>query len=412
MRDKAFGEWLVGERILRPEGLRQALDIQASLQTRLDTIILDLRLIPEPTLLDALGRFRNTRTVSRIELAAVSQTVARLISPRIASRLQVIPFRLEGKTLSIATLDPGDLLVEDELSLITGCMVASYVTLEVRLFEALHNLYGFALSPQHLSIVRRSAERPPSAKPVARPADAAPDSAPVSHSATPSPATPRLDGRPPRRQPRDELLEVSSEDLDLFPSLRAGVTEPSQGPPAPEVFQVNRESAAADLGPEERLAVAAAALQNAEMRDDIADAVLGFCAPLFRRRMMLTLRGDTIMGWRGEGEGVNEFKVRAIEIPLSDPSVFVGLTQGAGFWLGPLPTMPRNVEIVLGLGGTAPTECFVLPVSVRDKTVCFLYGDNVDEGIGGLPVEEIRRLAAKASLAFQVYLMKSKIRTL
>jgi type IV pilus assembly protein PilB len=123
MRDKAFGEWLVGERILRPEGLRQALEIQTSLQTRLDTIILDLALVPEPTLLEALGRFHNTRTVSRAQLSAVSQTIARLISPRIASRLQVIPFQLEGKTLSIAALEPGDLLVEDELSLITGCMV-------------------------------------------------------------------------------------------------------------------------------------------------------------------------------------------------------------------------------------------------------------------------------------------------
>lgn len=412
MRDKAFGEWLVGERILRPEGLRQALEIQTSLQTRLDTIILDLALVPEPTLLEALGRFHNTRTVSRAQLSAVSQTIARLISPRIASRLQVIPFQLEGKTLSIAALEPGDLLVEDELSLITGCMVASYVTLEVRLFEALHSLYGFALSPQHLSIVRRSEERAPSTKQVVRTSGPVPDSASTDHVATTTPPPPRLDGRPPRRPPRDELLEVSAEDLSLFPSLRAGATEPTQEPPTPELFQHDVAPAAADLTPEERLAVAAAALQNAEMREDIADAVLGFCAPLFRRRMMLALRGDTIMGWRGEGDGVNEFKVRAIEIPLAEPSVFVGLTQGAGFWLGPLPTMPRNVEIVLGLGGAAPNECFVLPITVRDKTVCFLYGDNVDKGIGGLPVEEIRRLAAKASLAFQVYLMKSKIRTL
>jgi hypothetical protein len=51
-------------------------------------------------------------------------------------------------------------------------------------------------------------------------------------------------------------------------------------------------------------------------------------------------------------------------------------------------------------------------VVVRQKTVCFLYYDNADEGIGELPMADLRRLAAKASLAFQVYLLKSKIRNL
>jgi hypothetical protein len=207
-------------------------------------------------------------------------------------------------------------------------------------------------------------------------------------------------------------LEVSAEDLSLFPSLRDRVEKHDEEPAKPAPVILDHDAIAADLGPEERLAAAAAALQNAEMRDDIGDAVLGFCAPLFRRRMMLAVRGDTVMGWRGEGDGVSTAKVRSIEIPLAEPSVFVGLTQGAGFWLGPLAPMPRNVEIILGLGGTSPKECFILPITVREKTVCFLYGDNVDDGVGSLPMEEIRRLAAKASLAFQVYLMKSKIRTL
>ena len=410
MRDKAFGEWLVEERLLRPEGLRQALAIQTSMPGRLDTILLDLGLLAEPTLLDALGRYHRTRTVSRAELSAVSTTVARMVSPRIAARLQVVPFRIEGKTLSIATVEPGDLLIEDELGLITGCMVASFVALEARLFEALHHLYGVPLSPQHLSLARR-AEGGSTVKHSAA-TTSPPSSVTAPRTEKAAPTSQRLDGRPRRREPREELLEVSAEDLSLFPSLREGVataeTEEGQPPPAVPVEQPE----AADIGPEERLAAASVALQNAEMRDDIADAVLGFCVPLFRRRMMLAVRGNTVMGWRGEGDGLDQAKVRTIAIPLAEPSVFVGLTQGAEFWLGPLPTMPRNIEIILGLGGTSPKECFILPITVRDKTVCFLYGDNVDRQVGELPMGEIRRLAAKASLAFQVYLMKSKIRTL
>jgi hypothetical protein len=410
MRDKAFGEWLVEEKLLRPEGLRQALGVQASLQARLDTILLDMRLMPENTLLEALGRYHHTRTVSRAELGAVSPTVARMISPRIAARLLVVPFRLEGKTLSIATVDPGDLLVEDELGLVTGCMVASFVALEARLFEALHRLYGVPLSPQHLALARRTEGGTVGSRPT--PASHAPakvSSRPVERSGA---KAVKVDGRPPRRERAEELLEVSEDDLSLFPSLRDGVTPTAAEAAGPVPDRPQATPHEVEAGPDERLAAAAVALQNAEMRDDIADAVLTFCEPLFRRRMMLAVRGGTVMGWRVEGNGLDHKKVRAIAIPLDEPSVFVGLTQGAEFWLGPLPTMPRNVEIVYGLGGTSPKECFILPITVRDKTVCFLYGDNVDGPVGELPMAELRRLGAKASLAFQVYLMKSKIRTL
>ncbi len=70
MSDKAFGEWLVKEKLLRPDGLRRAVEIYKDTQSRLDTVILDLGLMAESTLLDALGRFHKTRTVSRAEFSA------------------------------------------------------------------------------------------------------------------------------------------------------------------------------------------------------------------------------------------------------------------------------------------------------------------------------------------------------
>jgi hypothetical protein len=408
MSEKAFGEWLVNEGLLRPEGFRRAMEIYRDTQSRLDTVILDLGLISESNLLDALGRFHKTRTVSRAEFSA-AEAAARMVPPRVALRLQVVPFRVEGKTLSVATLDPGDLLVEDELALITGCMVASYVTLEIRLYEALNKLYGIPLSAQYASLIRRFDEGG------AR--DAASSAPPerVRLSKMQSQAAAERAWRPKERVKRtvirDEELEVSDEDLDLFPSLRGGEGPTPIATPGPSVLR-EPEPPPADLGPEDRLAATAVALQNAEMREDIGDAVLGFCAPLFRRRVMLVVRKRVVMGWRGEGEGVDQENIRAISIPLEEPSVFVGLAQGAEFWLGPIPEMPRNVELAKALGGDAPKDCLILPIMVRDKTVCFLYCDNLEEGIGGPPMADLRRLAAKAGLAFQVYLMKSKIRTL
>jgi hypothetical protein len=74
--------------------------------------------------------------------------------------------------------------------------------------------------------------------------------------------------------------------------------------------------------------------------------------------------------------------------------------------------MPRNLDLVLGLGGDAPKECLILPIALRGKIVCFLYGDNGGEPVRSVPLGELRRLVAKAGVAFQVYLLKGKIRTL
>jgi hypothetical protein len=126
--------------------------------------------------------------------------------------------------------------------------------------------------------------------------------------------------------------------------------------------------------------------------------------------MMLVMRRDTIMGWRGEGVGVDEQSIQALTIPADELSVFSGLLQGVEFWLGPLPAMPRNADLVTALGNPRPKSCFIMPVRLKGKVVCFLYGDNGDEGVEGLPLAELKRLTAKASLAFQVYLMKGKIR--
>jgi len=427
--DHSFGGWLTEKGLLTKEGLRRARDAQRGRLGRLDTEILDLQLMSEAAVLDALGKFHNTRTVSGSELEFASPAAVRMLTPRIASRLGVVPFKIEGKTLSVATLSPGDLLVEDEIAQQTGCMVASFVTLEIRFVEALYRHYRAPITARYAGLIKRLSGQRETKETTAHSSERE-----LVHS--PEPGYPgdrdRRRGerrRPPVRPVVEEELELSTEELDLFPSLREdegtadGTTEglsgavtlarDASGPMSKRSEHVQaheRGSAQAALGAEDLLEAASLAMQNVEMRDDIADAMLGFCAPLFRRRMMLVRRGDTIIGWRGEGAGVDEQVVRAVSIPTGELSVFSGLLQGVEFWLGPLPPMPQNTELVIALGGPPPKDCFILPVRVRDKVVCFLYGDNQGDGVGGPPLGLLKRLAGKAGIAFQIYLMKGKIR--
>jgi hypothetical protein len=189
-----------------------------------------------------------------------------------------------------------------------------------------------------------------------------------------------------------------------------GPVEMADTPPGGEAATTDAETGPID-SIDARLEAAVEKMQGAEMREDIADAMLSFCAPYLKRCLLLAVRKDVVMGWRGQGEGIDQLWVRSMSIPLDEPSVFVSLTLGKELWRGSLPSMPGNEELLLGLGGEVPAQCVILPVFVRSKPVAFLYGDNIDEGLAQVPIDALRRLVAKASLAFQVYMLRNKMRT-
>ncbi len=74
--------------------------------------------------------------------------------------------------------------------------------------------------------------------------------------------------------------------------------------------------------------------------------------------------------------------------------------------------MARNQELTIALGDPSPVACLILPIKVRGKIVAFFYGDTGDRPLGTIPMADFKRLMAKTDIAFQVYLLKGKIRVM
>lgn len=426
MRNREMAALLVREGLLSGERAHEAVEEAELSGYRVDTLCLVRNWVVEEALLKAVGRAFNSRTADRSVLANIPPRVLGLVPARVAERFRVVPFRLEAKTLSVAGLDPADLLVEDELRLLTGCAIRSHAALEVRLHQALAEAYGVPLPPVMKNWLERA--RPvyrldldPSTRPVARPK--ATGRRPVDERFSRKQSA----GEKPEEPAAPEELELSSEELGQFPGLAdlaVGAGVPAGGAPGSGISRGERGPAASmppsrqtpaddhGLDPEERLAAASIALGKAEMRDDIADVLLSFCRPYFQRRALFILRRDTIVGWRGEGEGVDETILRAVQVPVVAPSVFQALLHGTAFWLGPLASMPHNLDLALGLGGEPTGGCTVFPIRLKGRVVCFLWGDNLDAGLGSVPLPQLRRLVAKAGLAFETYILRAKIRSM
>ena len=147
------------------------------------------------------------------------------------------------------------------------------------------------------------------------------------------------------------------------------------------------------------------------MRDDVADAVLAFAAPDFARRLLLIRRGSQILGWRGEGHGLDDKAVRGLAIDADAPSLFANLSAHPQTWQGPLPPFPAQTPLIELLGDT-PSSCIALPLVVRAKVIAFLYLDNASQRLDEAPIEELERVAQMAGLAVEVALLRNKIRTL
>ena len=187
---QGFVSYLVSQGLLRKDAARDALSMHERSGARIDTVLLDLGLVAEPTLLSALGRYANARTVTHADLDSAGPELTRLISPRVAARFGVVPVRQEGGTLVVAALEPGDLFVEDELSVMTGCLVSSRIALEVRVAEALARRYKVPLRPQLMAVSRRlAAATPAQAASTQPPVPADTSAAPPVHRPTPEPTT-------------------------------------------------------------------------------------------------------------------------------------------------------------------------------------------------------------------------------
>ncbi len=430
MNSRAFVDFLVSEGLIPASRVPSILETASMTGEMVDTTILDFRLMSETELLSRLGEFSRSHTCSAHELNLAGTETAALISPRVAKRFGVVPFRREGQTLDVAALDPEDFLIQDELRVLTGCMIRSHAVLEIRLRAAIARFYGAELPVRQEALIRRLSHSTKAGKAALRKKRAqavdgrteAPISPPSSSDESDGKVgeTAAVSGHPLQKRSIPRELEISEEELKLFPSLLveeegdAGEEEKiPTPPPLPTAVEsdISREDDR-DLDVEIRLARAAELLQSAEMRDDIGDALFYFSRPYFARRMLLSIRKDVIVGWRGEGEGVDETAVRAIAIPKEEPSVFVALMQGTPFWLGPLPPMSRNKELIFAMGPPEPSTCLVLPIQVRGRTVAFFYGDPGDDKLPALPMAEMKRLMAKADIAFQVYIFKGKIRML
>lgn len=364
-------EMLLKAGLLGPGQCDEALQNRVFFGGRIGTNLIELDFIQEEDLARFLSRKLAVPYVDPKELLNLSPQVIGLIPKEVALQYQVVPLRLDQRRLSIATADPSALTAIDEIAFITGKVIIPMITPEVRLAQALGKYYQYEIDERYQLIIDRMEER---------------------------------------RQARLKAAEVDERvrTANVVPlsagkphPITAAAPQPATGDEAhPEAWKARIERYSIDQ--------TSRSLARAEEPGEIGDALIQFLGQKFDRAALFLVRTEAICGWRAMRHGKAQEDFREVRIPLTEASVLGTVVEQQKPYSGPLTVPPFSPLLSKALGGESADEALLVPVLVGNRSVVILHAGDQKEKLQE-EGSELKRLAAKAALAFEILIAREKI---
>jgi hypothetical protein len=372
MLGRQVATYLIEQGWITSAQVEQARRTQEFFGGRLETHLLKLGYVSEQVLGDALTEVAGIPFASWERLRAPSPEALAAIPLPLIERHRVCPFRLEDGRLRLATLSPRDGVALREIQAATGHVIEPWITLEPRLYQALERHFRIRFEgTKRISLPVEPGEGPRS---------------------RPEPAIDEVPSEPP---PADREVGLDGRPMDAEASID-------------DYLRGHSESGAARG--ENAMDALDAALAAARDRDELADALFAFCAGRASRAGLFAIGKDAVRGVAGRGRAFSSEAFRKVSVPVGSGTLFDTALQSRDFYFGVVPALPANKDLYTALGGRLPSNVMLLPVVVKDRTVALLYLDGDDAPLPSPDIPLMRRVAAKAGLAFEMLLLRNKLR--
>lgn len=380
-----LGELLINEGLLTHEQLEEALKCQVIFGIKLGSSLIELGYIDENKLVRLLGKKLGVPAATRKQLMEIPYHVYSLLTPAVAEQYRVVPFMLENRRLSVAMSDPTDFKAIDELSFVTGHIIQPFIAADINMSFALEKYYQVRRDMRYIRVGGGGLKRPVPAAPETgrqkQPAES-------SQGQTPEPIAVTY------QKEDGELLNIEiPAQFEGFASL----------PDLPEEYDPV-------AGGMQRYTIDALSLDfaSARERDEVADVFIKYLGQEFRKGGLFIVRGGSAMGWRAVagGERVKEFEKVAVD--LKTQSVLHSVVQESRYFMGPLAATADNGPIISALQLAEGDIVLALPVVMLNKVVAVVIVSAEMEALGKR-LQELQKLVYKASLAFEMLIIKNKI---
>jgi len=379
-----LGELLINEGLLTHEQLEEALKCQVIFGIKLGSSLIELGFIDESKLVKLLSKKLGVPAVTRKELMEIPHSIYSLLPTTVAEQYRVLPFKLENRRLSVAMSDPTDFKAIDELSFVTGYIIQPFIAPDINISFALEKYYQVKRDMRYIRVSGGGLKRTAQSRPE-----------PVLQHKIELPQEPSHEPIAVSYQKEDgKLLNIEiPAEFEGFGSLPDLPEEPST--PEAKLGRYTIDSLSLDFA-------------SAKERDDIADVFIKYLGQEFSKGGLFIIRGNTAVGWRAtvNGEKVNEFDKTSIE--LKAQSVLHSVMNESRYFMGPLAPTQDNAPIIRSLQLSGGDVVLALPVIMLKKVVAIVIVSAEMEALGKR-LQELQKLVYKASLAFEMLIIKNKI---
>lgn len=389
-----LGELLLIEQLITQAQLEEALQAQVIFGGKLGTILIEMGLISERLLGQALKQLIGFPCAQPEDLEDIPRAVIDIISPELADKHKVIPISVTGRKMTLAMADPRDIQAIDEISFRTGHIVLPVLALEVRLYFALECYYGIKRPMRYIA--------PP--KFVREELDLLHIAGDSGGKGQPARVEEEYLGAPGSEQ----VLAPVKPTVIAPPAAAQPITQPVAAQPVAEEPPEELEEIEALEDVEVTLVDTSRRLVAASNRDDVADALIAYLGNHYARAVLFMVVAGQVTGWRAMKYRQPIPAIDQFQLPLSEASVLKTAVESNSFFLGPVPQSGANLALITLLGKPAPTTAAILPLSMLGRVVALIYVDDPAVNMAEA-VADLQKIAGKALLTFELLILQNKI---
>jgi type IV pilus assembly protein PilB len=154
---RRLADLLVEEKLITSKQLDEALEAQKAGGEKLGSVLIEKGFIPEEKLLQFLAEKTGVSYVSLADIGEISEDAVAAVPETIARTKMLMPFNKTKERLTIAIADPLNVLILDDLKMLTGCEVVACLASESEIVAAHDKYYKQASSQEVLEeIVKQS----------------------------------------------------------------------------------------------------------------------------------------------------------------------------------------------------------------------------------------------------------------
>ncbi len=443
---------LVQDGLVSAKKMAEAFQRQVIYGGTLDTILLEMDVVDEGTLLDALGRSSALPIAGDLpsleQLAAAD--VQKWMPPAMSERFRAVPVALDGNTLRVLVIDPPDRKQLDELGYTLSLTIEPIIVPEHRFVQAAELVYGVPVPARFASLAAKLRQRatdpgrarltpsqPSLPMQPAREVWHAEPNAPVpvgDRIKDGTPTEPQRVGPVMQAQHAPPVVETARKvvtDVPM-PGAKPETAPASQLPEQLTPRMTSRQASApsAQLSPEPvaRTVTAVApvpatstvatplpvdeacrAIDAAADRDGIFESLCRGTRARLPFAAVLLVHGDVAAGKLALGATwLDRQALAGVAVGLDQPSPFRAAAVGRAPYLGRIGDDPVGAATLASLARKPPLPAVLMPVVLRDRAVALLYADNDGHELDADVVAELSTLVAAAARSFQRLILRAK----